>query len=93
MGQSHVLGSVAKKWGISVEKALQNIRLRAYIKQTMVEHSEEHPQLLEAPAVSDANNAFWMFLEESKLRKKQVDYADVQKKWTTWFKEYLGRMQ
>jgi len=93
MGQSHVLGSVAKKWGISVEKALQNIRLRAYIKQTMVEHSEEHPQLLEAPAVSDANNAFWMFLEESKLRKKQVEYADVQKKWTTWFKEYLGRMQ
>jgi len=93
MGQSHVLGSIAKKWGISVEKSLQNIRLRAYIKQTMVEHSTDHPQILEAPAVTDANNALWMCVEDSKLRNKNVDYQDVQKKWTTWFKQYLGRMQ
>ena len=91
--QSQVLGSIAKKWGISVEKALENIRLRAFIKQTMAEHSTKHPELLEAAAVLDANNALWMFIEQSKLRNKHVNYADVQKKWTNWFDTYMSRMQ
>jgi len=92
MGQSQVIENIARKWGISVEKALQNIRLRAEIKKTIVEHSKEKPILLEAPANRDANNAFWMFIEECKANDKKVDYNIVRKKWMNWFKEYVGRI-
>jgi len=92
MGQSQVLESIAKKWGITVEKALQNIRLRAEIKKTIVEKSKEKPELLEAPANRDANNAFWMFIEESKNHDKNVDYNKVRNRWMKWFDEYVGRM-
>ena len=93
MGQSQVLENIAKKWGITVEKALQNIRLRAEIKKTIVEHSKEKPELLEAPANRDANNAFWMFIEQSKIQDEQVDYNKVRRRWKDWFKNYVERMK
>jgi type IV secretory pathway ATPase VirB11/archaellum biosynthesis ATPase len=92
MGQSQVLQSIAKKWGITVEKALQNIQLRTDIKRTMVEYSKDHKELLEAPATRDANNAFWMSIEESKHRKNTVDYNDVKKQWMKWFYNYVRRL-
>ncbi|MFH1101198.1 MAG: type II/IV secretion system ATPase subunit [Methanobacteriota archaeon] len=90
MGQSQVIGSVARKWGITVEKALQNIRLRTEIKKTIVKQSTHNKELLEAPANRDANNAFWMFIEESKQQSGEVNYGDVQKKWMHWFQTYTG---
>lgn len=93
MGQSQILGNIAKKWGITVEKALQNIRLRAEIKKTIVKHSREKPELLEAPANRDANNAFWIFLEKSKAMDEQVDYEKVRKNWMNWFNKYVERMR
>jgi len=92
MGQSQILENIAKKWGITVEKALQNIKLRAEIKKTIVEHSKEKPELLEAPANRDANNALWMFIEQSKIQDEQVDYNKVRRKWKDWFKNYVERM-
>ena len=91
MGQSQVIRSIAKKWGITVEKALQNIKLRTEIKQTIVDYSNENKELLEAPATRDANNAFWMLIEESKIRHKEVDYQEIGKKWKKWFNTYAGR--
>ena len=91
MGQSQVIRSIARKWGITVEKALQNIKLRTEIKQMIVDYSNENKELLEAPATRDANNAFWMLIEESKLRNKEVDYQEVRKKWMKWFNNYVGR--
>ena len=92
MGQSQILENIAKKWGITVEKALQNIKLRAEIKRTIVEHSKEKLELLEAPANRDANNSLWMFIEESKIQDEQVDYNKVRRKWKDWFKNYVERM-
>ena len=92
MGQSQLLENVARKWGITVEKALQNIKLRTEIKKTIVDYSKENKELLEAPANRDANNAFWMLIEESKMRNKIVNYNIVQKKWMKWFKDYVGRI-
>ncbi|MEA2055724.1 MAG: hypothetical protein U9O49_02700, partial [Candidatus Thermoplasmatota archaeon] len=86
-----ILGNVARRWGITVEKALQNIKLRTHIKKTIVEQSNENEELLEAPANRDANNAFWMFIEESKLKDGKVDYNYVKRKWNVWFKEYTGK--
>ncbi len=91
MGQSQIIRNVAKKWGITVEKAMQNIRLRTEIKQIIVEHSKKNKELLEATSVRDANNAFWMFIEENKNRKKEVDYKEVRSKWMRWFDNYIGR--
>ncbi|RLF53070.1 MAG: type VI secretion protein, partial [Thermoplasmata archaeon] len=92
MGQSQVIENIAKKWGITVEKTLQNIRLRTDIKKTIVEHSMEKPELLEAIANRDANNAFWMFIEESKIQHGKVEYPVVREKWMKWFKEYVERI-
>jgi archaeal flagellar protein FlaI len=91
MGQSQVIQSIARKWGITVEKALQNIQLRTDIKKTIVEHSKGHEELLEAPTTRDANNMFWMSIEESKQRRGTVDYSEVRKQWMKWFKDYVGR--
>jgi archaeal flagellar protein FlaI len=88
MGQSQVIQSIAKKWGITVEKALQNIQLRTEMKNTIVEHSSEHEELLEAQATRDANNAFWMSLEQNKRNDGNVNYHEVRKQWMNWFKEY-----
>ncbi len=91
MGQSELIGSIARKWGITVEKALRNIKLRTDIKQTIVNYGKQNKELLEAPVNRDANNAFWMFIEESKMRSGEVDYNIVRRKWMEWFKEYAGR--
>ncbi len=88
MGQSQIIESISKKWGISVEKSLQNIRLRAQIKKRIVKESIEKPILLESEANRDANNAFWMFLEESKRRDNSVNYNRVKNNWEKWFKNY-----
>jgi type IV secretory pathway ATPase VirB11/archaellum biosynthesis ATPase len=92
MGQSQVIQSIARKWGITVEKALENIQLRTDMKTIIVEHSKTHKELLEAPAARDANNAFWMSVEDSKLRSGIVDYDDVRRQWMAWFQTYLRRM-
>jgi len=90
-GQSEIIGSIARKWGITVEKALRNIKLRTDIKQTIVNYSKQNKELLEAPVNRDANNAFWMFIEESKMQSGEVNYNIVRSKWMEWFKEYAGR--
>jgi type IV secretory pathway ATPase VirB11/archaellum biosynthesis ATPase len=92
MGQSQVIQSIAKKWGITVEKALENIQLRTDIKKLLVDHSESRKYLLESSAVKDANNAMWMSIEDSKLRNKTVNYEDVRRQWMTWFQMYLRRI-
>jgi len=91
MGQSQILETIAQKWGITVEKALQNIQLRTEIKKTIVEQSKNNKELLEAVATRDANNAFWMSVEESKHSTGQVDYKEVRKQWMNWFKTYVRK--
>lgn len=93
MGQSQVIESIAKKWGISIEKALDNIRLRAHIKEKIVEKSQNDESLLEAKVTRDANNKFWMLIEESKQKKGFVDYRDVASFWDEWFSSYVRQIK
>jgi len=88
MGQSYVLQAIAQKWGMSIEKALQNIQLRTEIKQCIADSGTLNTALLEASVTRDANNALWMFIEENKHRHTTVDYQEVRKKWMHWFKNY-----
>jgi type IV secretory pathway ATPase VirB11/archaellum biosynthesis ATPase len=91
MGQSEVMETIAKKWGVSIEKTLQNIQLRTDIKKTIVEYSQHNQELLESPSVRDANNALWMFIEQSKAERGHVDYDHVRNNWMNWFHQYTGR--
>ena len=91
IGQSELIQKIAKKWGITVEKVLENIKLRAWMKQTIVEAAQHNPILLEAETIRDANNAFWMILEESKQQFNTVDYQYIKTHWTNWFKQYQDR--
>jgi type IV secretory pathway ATPase VirB11/archaellum biosynthesis ATPase len=91
MGQSQLIQRISRSWGITVEKALQNIKLRAEIKSTIVKYSKKNQNLLEAPAIRDANNAFWMLIEDSKHHDTSVNYLKVRKKWMKWFEYYAGR--
>ncbi len=88
MGQSLVISTIAKKWGISIEDALANIHLRAAIKQTMVDHSATQPLLLEAAATRDANNALWLLIEQARHRKDTDRYHWIRHHWDQWFTEY-----
>ncbi len=88
-GQSEVIRNIASKWGITVEKALKNIQLRSFIKQTLASYGNKYRELLEMKATQDANNAFWMFLEESKQIHDEVNYQYVKDRWIQWFNNYL----
>ncbi len=88
MGQSLVVGSIAKKWGMSIEKALANIAVRAEIKRALVIQSSTHPCLLEAPAVRDANNALWLCIEQSRREGNEEGYRGVKRDWDAWFSRY-----
>ncbi|MFO7676996.1 MAG: type II/IV secretion system ATPase subunit [Thermoplasmatota archaeon] len=92
MGQSEILGGIAKKWGISVEKALQNIKLRTKIKKTLVQTalSSNRLDLLEAKSIRDANNWFWMLIEEQKFKDESVNYTQVWERWNRWFTNYVS---
>lgn len=92
MGQSQVIQTIAQKWGISVEKALENIQLRTDMKKTIVAESKHHKELLEAATVRDANNMFWLCIEENKRRNRTVDYDEVRAVWMQWFSEYVRRL-
>jgi len=88
--QSELIQKIAKKWGITVEKVLENIHLRSWMKQSLVEVGKKNPSFLEAKTVRDANNSFWMILEESKQHFKTVDYTYVKEEWDKWFNKYQG---
>ena len=68
-GQSELIGKIALKWGISIDSALKNIELRTRIKERIAAEGDRSPFLLEADAVSEANNMFWLLSDDP---KKQV---------------------
>lgn len=91
-GQSEILGRIAREWGMSMEQAIENVALRGRIRDTMVHYAQRQPHLVEAPAVRDANNAFWMLTEKSRQEHGQPDYGEIERQWRTWFREYAGRV-
>jgi type IV secretory pathway ATPase VirB11/archaellum biosynthesis ATPase len=66
-GQSELIGKIARKWGITIDTALKNIELRARIKEKIAVEGVNVPFLLEAEAVSEANNMFWLLSDSIKV--------------------------
>ncbi len=76
-GQSELIEKIARKWGISIDRALKSIELRARIKEKIAVEGLKKPFLLEAEAVSQANNMFWLLSDSMKKDKTyENEYAN-----------------
>lgn len=69
-GQSELIGKIARKWGVTIDTALKNIELRARIKEKIAVEGARMPLLLEAEAVSEANNMFWLLSDSIKANTR-----------------------
>ncbi len=100
-GQSELIGKIAGKWGISIDRALKSIELRTRIKEKIAIAGRKKPSLLEAEAVSQANNMFWLLsdsMTKSKAYQKEHeinsesdsedDLEILYRKWEIWFENF-----
>ncbi|MGM0405521.1 MAG: ATPase, T2SS/T4P/T4SS family [Thermoplasmatota archaeon] len=82
---SEKVGGIARDWNLSYERAVANIELRAYIREKMVEASEEKGDKLLSPAwVASVNGKFWNLIEK---HHGSGSYEDVKDDWTRWYEE------
>ena len=89
IGQSTVVQQISRRWGITVEQALENIKLRIHIKNQIVHAGNTIDDIfLEAECTRDANNQFWMLIEQEKHTQK-LDYSRIKKEWDSWFTSYV----
>ncbi|KKI00205.1 type VI secretion protein [Methanosarcina sp. 1.H.T.1A.1] len=97
-GQSELIGKIARKWGISIDSALKNIELRTRIKERIAAEGVRSPFLLEAEAVSEANNMFWLLSDSIKTGNRGfetgpesisgADLEELYRQWETWFENF-----
>ncbi|MEA1985488.1 MAG: type II/IV secretion system ATPase subunit [Euryarchaeota archaeon] len=87
-GQSELISKIAKKWGMTIEAASHNIRIRAKIKEKMAAYGRINPLLVEAEAVSAANNMFWLLMDTEKNMTDGTDYEHAYRQWCEWFEHY-----
>ena len=100
-GQSEIIGKIARKLGISIDRALKSIELRTRIKEKIAVEGRQKPSLLKAEAVSQVNNMFWL-LSDSMTKSKacgneygsdlESDSGDdlemLYRQWETWFENF-----
>jgi hypothetical protein len=89
MGQSEVVRKIAGRWGVSVDEASENIRVRANIKEAIVTEGKKNPSLLEAEHVAKANNMFWFYVDAGQKEHGAPDYSEVYGQWGNWYKNYV----
>jgi type IV secretory pathway ATPase VirB11/archaellum biosynthesis ATPase len=91
---SEIVGKIARRWNISREMAVENIELRAKIKQFMVDYSQKKKfsEILEIEHVVDANNRFRTLLERQ-VEEGMYDYDSLYEDWKSWFLEYAKEVE
>jgi flagellar protein FlaI len=90
-GQSELVNKIASKWGLTIDEALLNIKMRAMIKQTIANTGKENPEFLEADVVGIANNMFWYYQEEERDEKGKVDFQAVYQRWIDWYSAFVEK--
>ena len=88
MGQSELIGKIASKWGVSVDEVLLNLKMRARIKQIIAESGRERPELVEADMVGQANNMFWLLMNELQDENGHIDLGEIFNRWVEWYDEF-----
>ncbi|MCL7414985.1 MAG: type II/IV secretion system ATPase subunit [ANME-2 cluster archaeon] len=89
MGQSELIGRIASRWGVSIDEVLLNIRMRAQIKGVIAEAGRTRPELVEAGRVGQANNMFWLLMNELQDGDGGVDMVEVYGRWIEWYEGIL----
>jgi hypothetical protein len=103
-GQSELIGKIARKWGISIDRALKSVELRTRIKEKIAIEGIKIPFLLEAEAVSQANNMFWLLSDYKKKSKPYEngygndsesgcgdDLEMIYRQWEIWFENFASK--
>jgi hypothetical protein len=85
---SETISAIAKKWNLTYKQALENIDIRAKMKECMVKLKRKKKLLgiLELEHVIECNNKFRELMEE------HSDYYFVYQEWEDWFNRYAERM-
>jgi len=86
---SELIGSIAQKWNLTYEQAMENIKLRSKMKSYMLQKSTEmmKPTLLELENVVSSNNMLRM-LNEDYIADGIIDYHRLFLDWKKWFDAY-----
>lgn len=92
-GQSALIAKIADKWGISMDEASHNIRMRAQIKARIAEYGKEDQHLLEARNVAIANNKFWLLMDREISEPDGTNYQRVYERWLDWFNNFAGKTE
>jgi len=91
MGQSELIGRITQRWGVSIDEVLLNIMMRAQVKGIIAETGRTRPELVEADAVGQANNMFWLLMNELQDGGGGVDLGEVYGRWCGWYEGILFR--
>ena len=90
-GQSELVNRIAQKWGLDVDEASLNIKMRAMIKETIANAGKEHPAFMEVDMVGKANNMFWYYLDKEQDENGKVKYQEVYDKWIEWYGDFVEK--
>ena len=69
----------------SIDEVLLNIKMRAQIKGIIAEAGRTRPELVEADMVGQANNMFWLLMNELQDGNEGVDLGEVYGRWCGWY--------
>jgi deoxyribodipyrimidine photolyase-like uncharacterized protein len=86
-----LIRKIARKWGISVDEASKNIRIRANMKLKMADYGKTDAAFVEGERVSASNNMFWMFMEKEKEIAGKPDMQRVYDRWCAWLEQTIAR--
>ncbi len=81
LASSETIRKVADVKGLTLKQAMENISVRARIKQDLAELGKKGPELMGAGWTVRANNEFF------RLASGTTDYKEVYAKWSKWLKE------
>ncbi|MCX9082823.1 MAG: type II/IV secretion system ATPase subunit [Candidatus Methanoperedens sp.] len=90
-GGSELVRKIAHKWGMSVDEASLNIKMRAVIKETIAKVGLEHPRFVESDMVIKANNAFCLYFDRMQDDKGKVDFQEVLDRWMVWYHDFVEK--
>ncbi len=84
---SERIGKIARSWSMSYEQAIENINLRAFMREKMVEVSKNKGMELLGPEwVSEVNDKFWNLIEEY---QGTGSHQDIKRDWLEWYEKRI----
>ncbi len=90
-GGSELVSKIAHKWGMSIDEASQNIKMRTMIKETIAKAGVQYPRFVESDMVIKANNAFCLYYDRMQDDNGKVDFQEVFDRWMVWYHDFVEK--